>query len=708
MATAPAPAPLSEENLKRKELILRNLQEYLGVDKIDKQLENGKLMHLYWGTATTGKPHVGYLVPMRKIADFLHAGLKVTILFADLHAFLDNMKSTWELLENRVVYYENVIKALLQSLDVPIDKLHFVRGTTYQLSKEYTNDVVRLCSLISRRTALKAGAEVVKQVDSPLLSGLLYPLLQALDEQYLKVDGQFGGVDQRKIFILAEEQLPKLKLGKRWHLMNPMIPGLTGTKMSSSEENSKIDLMDKEDLIRRKIKSAGCEREEENNGVLSFYANVLIPILTTIKIGSKEYSDYEKVKEDFLAGAISEDHLKDALADFLCSLLDKIQKRCDTDVVRDAIEKGYQTLPDNTPSSNEVEYSSDNSVLEKFPDSLELIGTSVTLQKAVSQNRPINVCFPIHPKGNFHLGFVAGLLQIKALVDANINLKAQVLVSGIEAFLDQEKTEWSLVEARTEFFKATAEYLVSKLNLQNHVEIVCSSNFEGYYNKDYVLDLYKMASSVTEEETSLEEGGNISCNLVPLFYALNIRLANPDVVLVGEDQVKIAKLSEKLLRAVGAVAPTHLSFKCLSGCDGKKMGCSNVDFLLHPFETPKQIKTKIGRSFCAPGDLSNNIPMEYAQKIVFPLLNGQPLRIPRSADNGGDVEVKDYEALKHEFLVGSKPEFPLHPGDLKKSVSDVIEELFKIDESEKDRLTKLFNDSFPSKKGKGGNKKKAT
>ncbi len=72
------------------------------------------------------------------------------------------------------------------------------------------------------------------QVDDPLLSGLLYPLLQALDEHYLKVDGQFGGVDQRKIFILAEEQLPKLGKAffKRFHLMNHMVPGLTGAKMS--------------------------------------------------------------------------------------------------------------------------------------------------------------------------------------------------------------------------------------------------------------------------------------------------------------------------------------------------------------------------------------------------------------------------------------------------------------------------------------------
>jgi hypothetical protein len=36
-------------------------------------------------------------------------------------------------------------------------------------------DVYRLSSLITEHDARKAGAEVVKQVDHPLLSGLLYP-----------------------------------------------------------------------------------------------------------------------------------------------------------------------------------------------------------------------------------------------------------------------------------------------------------------------------------------------------------------------------------------------------------------------------------------------------------------------------------------------------------------------------------------------------
>ncbi|KAI2516133.1 tyrosyl-tRNA synthetase 1 [Homo sapiens] len=194
-------APSPEEKLH---LITRNLQEVLGEEKLKEILKERELK-IYWGTATTGKPHVAYFVPMSKIADFLKAGCEVTILFADLHAYLDNMKAPWELLELRVSYYENVIKAMLESIGVPLEKLKFIKGTDYQLSKEYTLDVYRLSSVVTQHDSKKAGAEVVKQVEHPLLSGLLYPGLQALDEEYLKVDAQFGGIDQRKIFTFAEK-----------------------------------------------------------------------------------------------------------------------------------------------------------------------------------------------------------------------------------------------------------------------------------------------------------------------------------------------------------------------------------------------------------------------------------------------------------------------------------------------------------------------
>ena len=113
-----------------------------------------------------------------------------------MHAFLDNLKAPLELVAYRTKYYQYILLAVFKSLGIPTSKLRFVEGSSYQLSKEYNLDNYKLCALVTEHDAKKAGAEVVKQVESPLLSGLLYPRLQALDEQYLDCDFQFGGVDQ--------------------------------------------------------------------------------------------------------------------------------------------------------------------------------------------------------------------------------------------------------------------------------------------------------------------------------------------------------------------------------------------------------------------------------------------------------------------------------------------------------------------------------
>jgi len=127
---------------------------------------------------------------MVHIANFLQAGCEVTILVADLHAFLDNMKAPLDLVKHRAQYYEFLIKSILRAINVPLEKLNFVHGSSYQLTAEYTMDIFRMSSVVTEHDAKKAGAEVVKQVASPLLSGLIYPLMQALDEQYLGVDVQ--------------------------------------------------------------------------------------------------------------------------------------------------------------------------------------------------------------------------------------------------------------------------------------------------------------------------------------------------------------------------------------------------------------------------------------------------------------------------------------------------------------------------------------
>lgn len=369
-------------------LISRNLQEVLGEDKIKAILKERDLK-IYWGTATTGKPHVAYFVPMSKIADFLRAGAEVTILFADLHAYLDNMKAPWELLALRTQYYEHSIKAMLRSIGVPLEKLKFVKGTDYQLSKEYTLDVYRLTSVVTEHDAKKAGAEVVKQIEHPLLSGLLYPGLQALDEEYLKVDAQFGGVDQRKIFTFSEKYLPQLGYTKRSHLMNPMVPGLTGAKMSSSEEESKIDLLDSPSNVKKKLKRAFCEPGNiENNGVLSFVKHVIFPLFQegdsfTVNRnpengGDIKFDNFEKLEQAFAKQEIHPADLKAAVEIQINKLLAPIIKDFEKPELKKLAEQAYPQ-PGKQKNSNQT---SSNVADELTPSRLDIrIGRIVEVSR---------------------------------------------------------------------------------------------------------------------------------------------------------------------------------------------------------------------------------------------------------------------------------------------------------------------------------------
>lgn len=164
-------------------------------------------------------------VPAIKIAQFLAAGCDVTILLADIHGFLDNLKAPIELVEKRVEYYRFTISALLKAVGVSeqLNNLTFVQGSSYQKTAEYVMDVYKLSSTITEHEAKRAGAEIVKQSDSAPLSGLLYPILQVLDEQYLDVDAQFGGKFYYNSYILT-----RISFQKDWISVNYSLLRKTG------------------------------------------------------------------------------------------------------------------------------------------------------------------------------------------------------------------------------------------------------------------------------------------------------------------------------------------------------------------------------------------------------------------------------------------------------------------------------------------------
>ncbi|KAI9740836.1 MAG: hypothetical protein M1818_004441 [Claussenomyces sp. TS43310] len=284
-------------------LIKENLSEVLNEEIIESVLREGRPLKVYWGTAPTGRIHCGYFVPMIKIAQLLSAGCEITCLFADIHGFLDNLKAPLDLVQQRAEYYRLTIQAMLESIGVPTEKLRFVLGSSYQKSPEYIMDVYKLSSLVTENDARRAGAEIVKQSKNAPLSGLLYPILQVLDEEYLGVDVQFGG---KKIDLIS----------------------------------TKIDILDSPEVVTKKLrKSLAVPRVIEDNGLLSFAEYVLLPaaalkgrrefVVDRSRDGLEPlvYSNIEDMQNDYKNDVLTPQLLKPAITQALLALLAPMQAK---------------------------------------------------------------------------------------------------------------------------------------------------------------------------------------------------------------------------------------------------------------------------------------------------------------------------------------------------------------------------------------------
>lgn len=167
------------------------------------------------------------------------------------------------------------------------------------------------------------------------------------------------------LFEHSVKFMPKIGYRKRLHVMNNMVSGLDGIKMSSSRSaNTKIEFLDDPETVHRKIQSQHCEAGNvQQNGILGIIRDVLFPIsqiryerllaqtvdelppeenqrpfvglyaekdaIFTIEHGEqgrKDYASYEAIERDFKEGEISPAALKMAVTGALNRLLAPIRK----------------------------------------------------------------------------------------------------------------------------------------------------------------------------------------------------------------------------------------------------------------------------------------------------------------------------------------------------------------------------------------------
>lgn len=102
----------------------------------------------------------------------------------------------------------------------------------------------------------------------------------------------------------------------------------------------------------------------------------------------------------------------------------------------------------------------------------------------VSPQKPLHLMFIAPGKGRFHLGFIAPLLKIKEISDAGgVPVIATILVSPLEAFLDNEKVAWAAIQSRAVYFREMFISLIKHLKLDGLVKVEIAGEHDKYLDR---------------------------------------------------------------------------------------------------------------------------------------------------------------------------------------------------------------------------------
>lgn len=337
---------------KRYELCVRNLQEIITPSELKTLLETTEHPKGYVGFECSGLMHIGTaLIVGRKMLDWVEAGFHFTIFLADWHSWINNKLGG--ILENIRIggeYFKDCFKAL----GLTEDRVRYLWASDLVDSSDYWAIVVRVMKNSTLRRIQRALPIMGRSldVDDVEAAWLLYPAMQASDIFAMDLDCACGGMDQRKVHMLARDVAPKLGFKTPVCLHSPLLPGLRGeavsgvfdededvnrsirTKMSKSIAQGAIWVNDEPDVIREKYRMAYCPpKQAEGNPVLEHARLIVFPHLGVLDIdrpskygGPITVESYAELEKLYISGELHPLDLKNAVAEAVIKILEPVRR----------------------------------------------------------------------------------------------------------------------------------------------------------------------------------------------------------------------------------------------------------------------------------------------------------------------------------------------------------------------------------------------
>ena len=317
-------------------------------------LENRKPGEIiaYDGFEPSGRIHIAQgLMRAININKMTKAGIKFVMYVADWHAAA-NQKFGGDLQVIKKVgdYFVEVWKAC----GMDLKKVEFVYASDLVKDPNYWELVLKISMMTSLNRILRCGQIMGRNLNEVQQSSqIMYPLMQCADIFVLKTDICQLGLDQRKVNMLAREVARPLGFKKPMSIAHHMLMGLgkppesdmeevdkkIARKMSKSNSDSAIFMLDTKADIKRKINKAWCPNGViEENPVLEYCNYIIFEKFDKFEVkrpekygGDISYSSYRELEVAYENGSLSPVDLKMTVIEYLDKLLAPVREHFEKD-----------------------------------------------------------------------------------------------------------------------------------------------------------------------------------------------------------------------------------------------------------------------------------------------------------------------------------------------------------------------------------------
>lgn len=293
----PGLADLDDAALARLKLMVDGAQEVVGLDHLISVLAGGPSMagddviRCYVGFEPSGTAHIGWKVLALRLRNLLDAQANVMVFLADWHAWVnDKFGGDMASIQTTARYMEDTFRALLghpEEGEGP-GQLRFLWASTVMSDGDYWARVLRCSKGMTlaqvRKTFSIMGRDEASSDND--LSRFYYPAMQAADIGHMHIDLAIGGMDQRKAHMYMRDVSQRWGWRKATCLHTPIISALTASggrmesfdhKMSKSDPRGALLLHDDEAVMRKKMRKAYLDPEDEASPVYELAEHIVLP-----------------------------------------------------------------------------------------------------------------------------------------------------------------------------------------------------------------------------------------------------------------------------------------------------------------------------------------------------------------------------------------------------------------------------------------------